>query len=66
MGPYCNYCGERCFTFNPFARSEIVPGPILLATCRLGCEHDYETLGYSFDFPYLQSPLPLEHADSSG
>jgi len=43
MGPYCNFCGRRCFVHNPMR------GGHLLATCKAGQELDKERLGYCWD-----------------
>lgn len=44
MGPYCRFCGRRCFV------ERFVPGHYvtILATCRAGMEHDRKTTGYDF------------------
>lgn len=42
MGPYCNYCDQRCFVPDP-KRSGY-----LLATCTKGMEHDRAVLGYDY------------------
>lgn len=40
MGPYCRYCDHRCFVHDPSG------GPLILATCARGMEHDRAMLGY--------------------
>lgn len=44
MGPYCDYCGRRCFV------PRVVPGSrvTILATCAKGAEHDRRALGVDF------------------
>lgn len=44
MGPYCDYCGQRCFV------PRVVPGShvTILATCAKGAEHDRRSLGVDF------------------
>lgn len=37
MGPYCNYCGQRCFVER---RIPGTAGTILMATCQLGALND--------------------------
>jgi hypothetical protein len=47
MGPYCNYCGRRCFL------PRIIPdGPrrgesLILATCERGMAHDQAVTGHT-------------------
>lgn len=44
MGPYCQYCGRRCFV------PRIVPDSYvtILATCSKGMEHDLKMLGVTY------------------
>ena len=58
MGPYCRYCGRRCFL------DRVIPGGLLkgrsflLATCALGMAHDLESAGYTHETalnPVLQA-----------
>lgn len=45
MGPYCLYCGRRCFVLRTSkTRSE----DILMATCSKGAEADQEKLGETY------------------
>jgi hypothetical protein len=41
MGPYCNYCGNRCFLLRVTADGRTV----LLATCQGGMAHDLKVCG---------------------
>jgi len=43
MGPYCDYCGRRCFVTRllPFKT-----GTLLMATCVAGAAHDRKMTGY--------------------
>jgi hypothetical protein len=43
MGPYCQYCGHRCFLER---RLPGTPGTVLLATCPGGMAHDIIVTGY--------------------
>lgn len=53
MGPYCNYCGHRCFTHMPaetptealkaYGRSTII------ATCPAGQQFEKENVGWCYD-----------------
>jgi hypothetical protein len=53
MGPYCNYCGSRCFEPIPIG----TPGHILkaygfstiVATCKAGQEFEKNRIGYCYD-----------------
>jgi hypothetical protein len=44
MGPYCKFCGSRCFL--PRAGAQLGTTTIL-ATCRRGMAHDLKTSGYT-------------------
>jgi len=43
MGPYCKFCDHRCFVPDPSG------GPIILATCPAGMQHDLKSAGYDID-----------------
>lgn len=53
MGPYCNYCGNRCFVHMP----EKIPEHIfkaygryvIIATCPAGQAFEKEKVGYCYD-----------------
>lgn len=54
MGPYCNFCGTRCFVYFP----ENTPAHILksyrksvsiIATCPGGQKYEKEKTGYCYD-----------------
>lgn len=53
MGPYCNFCGTRCFAYLP----ENTPAHILraygtstiIATCPGGQKFEREKIGYCYD-----------------
>lgn len=58
MGPYCNFCGQRCFTYFPDETPEYVLNaygklkgvPIqIIATCPSGQKHEKERTGYCYD-----------------
>jgi len=44
MGPYCNFCGQRCFVHDPTS-----VGVGLLATCPKGQKLDKQKLGHCWD-----------------
>lgn len=44
MGPYCDYCGHRCFVPREVPGSHVT----ILATCVKGAEHDRRVLGVDF------------------
>lgn len=53
MGPYCNFCGTRCFCFFP----NDTPAHILkaygtsniIATCSRGQQFEKKKVGYCYD-----------------
>lgn len=55
MGPYCNFCGRRCFTHLPegtpqsFLETAKEKGysSLILATCARGKECDTRVLGFN-------------------
>lgn len=47
MGPYCKFCGQRCFVLNRMTHPE--RGADILATCVPGQQFDKEQLGYCWD-----------------
>lgn len=44
MGPYCNYCGQRCFVPREVPGSRVT----ILATCRIGALNDMLRLGVDY------------------
>lgn len=51
MGPYCNFCGTRCFVLRVLpkeAKSRLAGGELLMATCRRGMAHDLEQTGHTY------------------
>jgi hypothetical protein len=44
MGPYCQYCGHRCFVERRVPDSDVT----ILATCPEGTAHDRAVLGYDY------------------
>ena len=46
MGPYCNYCGNRCFLQRSLPHNNAMT--ILMATCYEGQQNDLERTGYTF------------------
>jgi DNA-directed RNA polymerase subunit RPC12/RpoP len=42
MGPYCDYCGHRCFVERRVPGSDVT----ILATCERGAAHERAALGY--------------------
>jgi hypothetical protein len=53
MGPYCKFCGERCFV--PFPEGtpkhilEAYGSASIIATCRRGQEFERQKIGYCYD-----------------
>ena len=41
MGPYCNFCGRRCFLVRVLADGRTM----MLATCATGMKHDRQAVG---------------------
>lgn len=68
MGPYCNYCNQRCFTHMPAhtpphifeAYVRAVGGVPILATCPSGKAMEKERVGYCIDD--IPEPTPEEQA----
>lgn len=53
MGPYCNYCNNRCFVHMP---ADAPPDAVaaygafsILATCQRGQQFEMEKLGWNYD-----------------
>lgn len=53
MGPYCKFCGHRCFVHDPRRAG------YLLATCTKGQEHSRAELGYDYDQARAAAPDEL-------
>lgn len=50
MGPYCRFCGHRCFRRVPDEYIKDYPGDLpLMATCKEGMEYETKKYGISFD-----------------
>lgn len=49
MGPYCQYCDQRCFVPDPHGAARIHGSPIILATCTKGKARDRKSVGYDID-----------------
>jgi hypothetical protein len=54
MGPYCKYCGQRCFVPFPQNTPEYIlnsyrPGVSIIATCPGGQKFEKEKTGYCYD-----------------
>lgn len=43
MGPYCQFCGRRCFLVRRLPHQA---GDTLMATCQDGMDHDRTVTGY--------------------
>jgi len=57
MGPYCKFCGMRCFVpFPQWTPEHIIkayrayrPGVSIIATCKCGQEFEKKQTGYCYD-----------------
>jgi len=54
MGPYCNFCGTRCFTYFPMGTPQEAidayrKGVTIIATCREGQEYEKQLTGWCYD-----------------
>lgn len=53
MGPYCEFCGRRCFVYFPHGTpTEILDaykGATIIATCRGGRLFERLAIGYCYD-----------------
>lgn len=53
MGPYCNFCGNRCFTFFPQKTPDYIlkayGTSTIIATCQRGQQFEKEKIGYCYD-----------------
>jgi len=54
MGPYCNFCNQRCFTYLPEGTPQYIldayrPGVTIIATCPGGQRFEKEKTGYCYD-----------------
>jgi hypothetical protein len=54
MGPYCKFCGNRCFVYLPVGLPEEVyqayGNTTIIATCPSGQEFEKEKVGYCYSF----------------
>ena len=58
MGPYCNYCGRRCFLERVIPDGPLKGQSFILATCQPGMAHDLEVTGHTHETalnPVLQA-----------
>ena len=67
MGPYCNFCGRRCFCHFPNETPKHILDAYgtasIIATCRAGQEFERSKIGYCYDDIMEQiraAELPLE------
>lgn len=58
MGPYCNYCGRRCFLLRVLKDGRTM----LLATCDKGMEHDRRVGGETHEDALNPATQPEEVA----
>lgn len=49
MGPYCNYCGRRCFLPRVIPGGPLKGRSFILAACPRGMALDLETTGYTHE-----------------
>ncbi len=54
MGPYCNFCNTRCFTYFPDKTPDYVlkaynSGVTIIATCPGGQSHEKKQTGYCYN-----------------
>ncbi len=54
MGPYCKFCGQRCFAYFPDETpAEVLerysPSVTIIATCPQGQEYERHVAGYCYD-----------------
>jgi hypothetical protein len=53
MGPYCNFCGERCFCHMPQETPEHIlkayGTSTIIATCAAGQAFEKQKVGYCYD-----------------
>jgi hypothetical protein len=53
MGPYCNFCGRRCFCHFPNETPKHILDAYgtasIIATCRAGQEFEKSKIGYCYD-----------------
>jgi hypothetical protein len=53
MGPYCNFCGTRCFVPFPDHTPEHIlkayGTSTIIATCSIGQEFEKKKVGYCYD-----------------
>ncbi len=57
MGPYCKFCDNRCFVHDPTG------GPLILATCAKGKDHDRRSLGYDVEMARAKRAEELAKVD---
>lgn len=48
MGPYCRYCGHRCFVPRYIIDPSGYRRGLLMATCEKGMDHDGTVTGYTY------------------
>lgn len=50
MGPYCRYCGHRCFVLRilPHDATSWPGKSLLMATCKKGMDHSGVATGYTY------------------
>jgi hypothetical protein len=62
MGPYCNYCGTRCFvpmpTNTPLRVLNAYDTSSIVATCSGGQAFEKDLIGYCYD--EIQKMLPKD------
>jgi hypothetical protein len=53
MGPYCNFCNQRCFTHMPIATPKHILAAYgtstIIATCPAGQQFERKKVGYCYD-----------------
>lgn len=73
MGPYCNFCGRRCFTYFPQETPQHILSAYgtstIIATCVGGQRFEKERVGYCYDDikAIISGPTPVGvDADNHG
>ena len=53
MGPYCNFCNQRCFTYFPQETPDYIlrayGTSTIIATCQGGQRFEKQRVGYCYD-----------------
>jgi hypothetical protein len=54
MGPYCKFCGQRCFVHFPTETPDMAiasyrPGVTIIATCPAGQAFERQETGWCYD-----------------